>query len=331
MYTVLVTAPYMRRIWMRVQPIFDAFELQALLPPVNERLEEDDLLAYAGQFDAALCGDDRFTARVIEACAPRLKVIAKWGTGVDSIDREAAARFGIPVYNTPNAFSDPVADTVMGFILAFARRIPELDAAMKAGRWEKTLSRALNELTLGVVGVGNIGKAVLRRAKAFGMRLLGNDIRPIEPDFLREVGVEMVPLERLLREADFVSLNCDLNPTSYHLINRERLALMKPTAVLINTARGPVVDEQALIEALEQGRIAGAALDVFEQEPLPEESPLRRFPNVLLSPHNANASPKAWERVHWNTLRLVFRGLGLPENELLAWQARVRLEPDLEP
>ncbi len=330
MPTVLLSAPYMRRIWERVQPVFEAFGVEVLLPPVRERLEEEDLLRYAGRFDGALCGDDRFTARVLEACAPRLRVIAKWGTGVDSIDREAARRLGIAVYNTPGAFTEPVADTVMGFILAFARRIPWLDARVKAGKWEKVQARALHECTLGVIGVGNIGKAVLRRARAFGMRLLGNDIRPVDPAFVREVGVELVPLEELLRRADFVSVNCDLNPSSYHLINRERLALMKPTAVLINTARGPVVDEAALVEALEQGRLAGAALDVFEEEPLPAESPLRRLPNVLLSPHNANASPWAWERVHWNTLGCLWEGLGLSREALEAWRGGYVLEPALE-
>ena len=330
MPTVLLTAPYMLRIWDRVRPIFEAFDVEVIRPRVRERLEEEELLRYAGRFDGALCGDDRFTARVLEASLPRLKVIVKWGTGVDSIDREAARRLGIPVYNTPGAFTEPVADTVLGFILAFARRIPQLDADMKAGRWEKQVSRALNELTLGVVGVGNIGKAVLRRARAFGMALLGNDIRPIDPVFIEEVGVEMVPLEDLLRRADFVSLNCDLNPTSYHLINRERLALMKPTAVLINTARGPVVDEPALIEALEQGRLAGAALDVFEEEPLPEDSPLRRMGNVLLSPHNANASPRAWERVHWNSLKMLWKGLDMDPASLGEWERSWPLEPNLE-
>lgn len=326
MPTVLLSAPYMLRVWKRVRPVFEAFGVQVLLPQVRERLSEDELLAYAGQFDGALCGDDRFTARVLEACAPRLKVIAKWGTGVDSIDREAARRLGIAVYNTPDAFTEPVADTVMGFILAFARRIPWLDARLKAGHWEKTPALALHETTLGVIGVGNIGRAVLRRARAFGMRLLGNDIRPVDPEFVREVGVELVPLEELLRRSDFVSVNCDLNPSSYHLINRERLRMMKPSAVLINTARGSVVDEAALVEALEMGWIAGAALDVFEEEPLPANSPLRRMPNVLLSPHNANASPAAWERVHWSTLRKLWAGLGLDVEALEVWEARLQLE-----
>jgi D-3-phosphoglycerate dehydrogenase len=143
------------------------------------------------------------------------------------------------------------------------------------------------------------------------MRLLGNDIVEIHPDFLLEYGVEMTSLPELLKQADFVSLNCDLNPTSYHLIDREALALMKPEAVLINAARGPVVDEPALVEALQRGSIAGAALDVFEVEPLPSDHPFLSMPQVMLAPHNANSSPAAWERVHRNTLRNLFLGLGI--------------------
>lgn len=322
-YTVLISAPYFLAVLERFRPLLEAYGLKVIAPQVRERLEEADLLTYAGQFDGALCGDDRYTARVLEACLPRLKVISKWGTGIDSIDREAAARLGIQVRNTPNAFTLPVADTVLGYILAFARQLPWMDRALKSGGWEKLPARSLSECTLGVIGVGNIGKAVLRRARAFGMKLLGNDIVPIAPDFIAEYGVEMTTLRDLLERADFVSLNCDLNPTSYHLINAETLGWMKPTAVLINTARGPIVDETALIEALQKGRIAGAALDVFEIEPLPLDSPLRRMENVLLAAHNANASPAAWERVHWNTLRNLFEGLGLPTEDLPAWQARL--------
>jgi D-3-phosphoglycerate dehydrogenase len=200
---------------------------------------------------------------------------------------------------------------VIGYILAFARRLPWMDDAMKAGMWEKLLGRSLCECTLGVVGVGNIGKAVVRRARAFGMKVLGNDIVEIDHVFLAETGVKMTTLDDLLKRADFVSLNCDLNPTSYHLINKKRLRNMKPTAVLIHTARGPVADEAALVIALKEGTIAGAALDVFEVEPLPLDSPLRKMDNVMLAPHNANSSPAAWERVHWNTIRNLLEGLGI--------------------
>jgi D-3-phosphoglycerate dehydrogenase len=206
----------------------------------------------------------------------------------------------------------------MGYILAFARRQYWLDQAVKRGEWQKLAGRSLSECALGVIGVGNIGKAVLRRAKAFGMTLLGNDIREIEPDFVLENQVEMTSREDLLMRADFVSVNCDLNPTSRHLLDREAFQLMKPGAVLINTARGPIVDEQALIEALRKDHIAGAALDVFEEEPLPAGSPLRTFDQVLLAPHNANSSPAAWERVHWNTIRNLLEGLNIPCEDLRA-------------
>ncbi|MEW6240303.1 MAG: phosphoglycerate dehydrogenase, partial [Chloroflexota bacterium] len=266
--------------------------------------------------DGAICGDDRYTARVLEACAPRLRVISKWGTGVDSIDAEACSRLNIRLCRTPNAFTEAVADTVLGYLLAFARRGPWMDREMKNGKWEKLPGRALHECTLGIVGVGNIGKAVTRRARAFGMKVLGNDIIEIDPAFIRESGIEMTNLEHLLSNSDFVSLNCDLNPTSYHLMNADTFALMNPSAVLVNTARGPVVEEQALVAALQTKRIAGAALDVFEFEPLSADHPLLKMDNVLLAPHNANSSPAAWERVHWNTIRNLLDGLGIPHDDL---------------
>jgi D-3-phosphoglycerate dehydrogenase len=234
--------------------------------------------------------------------APRLKVISKWGTGIDSIDSRAAARLGIRVCNTPDAFTDPVADTALGYILCFARRLPWMDRDVRRGLWEKPDAVSLSECTLGVVGVGNIGRAVVRRARAFGMRLLGTDPATVPAAFVEETGLSIVPLDALLAEADFVSLHCDLNPTSFHLIGRDGLALLRPTAYLINTARGTVVDEAALARALGERRIAGAALDVFEAEPLPADSPLRAFDNCLLAPHNANSGRAARARVHESTV-----------------------------
>ncbi len=309
--TILITAPYMLPFMDRFKPILAGYGLELIVPDVAERLEEADLMQYAGQFDGTICGDDRYTQEVLEACAPRLKVISKWGTGIDSIDKAACARLGIQIRNTPNAFTLPVADTVLGYILAFARRQPWMDRDMKAGRWEKILGRSLSECTLGVIGVGNCGKAVLRRAAAFGMELLGNDIVPIAPDFVAEHRIEMTSLEDLLARADFVSVNCDLNPTSVRIINKESLEKMKPTAVVINTARGPLVDENALVAALKGGQISGAALDVFEIEPLPPDSPLLELDSVMLAPHNANSSPAAWERVHQSTIRNLVEALGI--------------------
>jgi len=295
----------------RFLPEFKKHGLDTLIAQVDERLNEDEILSYAGKFDATVCGDDQYTARALKACSPRLKVLSKWGTGIDSFDQEAAKKLGIKIYRTPNAFTLPVADSVLAYMLAFARQHPWIDRAMKTGVWKKIPGRSLSECSLGVIGVGNVGKAVLRRARAFGMQLLGNDIIEIEPDFILENGVKMLPLDELLQHSDFVSVNCDLNPTSRKLINTQSLSLMKNSAVLINTARGPIVEEQALIDALEGGGIAGAALDVFEIEPLPLDSPLRKFDNVFLAPHNANSSPAAWERVHWKTIQNCFHGLGI--------------------
>jgi len=311
MPTVLMTAPYMIPFLERFKPVIEKYGIELIVPDVQERMEEDDLLKFAGQFDGTICGDDRYTPRVIEACVPRLKVISKWGTGVDSISAEACSQFGVKLGRTPNAFTTPVSDTVLGYLLAFARRQPWMDAAMKRGEWQKIPGKTLSECTLGIIGIGNIGKAVTRRAKAFGMKVLGTDIVEIDHVFVSESGIHMTDLDSLLADSDFVSVNCDLNPTSHHLINEKTLGKMKPSAVLINTARGPIVDEKALVAALSSGQIGGAALDVFEFEPLPKDSPLLKMDNVMLAPHNSNSSPTAWERIHWNTIKNLVEGLGM--------------------
>lgn len=311
MKTVLVSAPYMLPHMDRFGPIFHDLGFEWIVPQVNERLTEEEILPYAGQFDGTICGDDRYSSRVIEACLPRLKMISKWGTGIDSIDQEACKKYGVMLGNTTNAFTVPVAESVIGYMLNFARLLPWLDDEMRKGVWNKSIAKTLSECTLGVIGVGNVGKAVLRRARVFGMKLLGNDIVEIAPDFLSEYGVEMTNLEDLMHRADFISVNCTLNPTSFHLINEQTLSLCKPEAVIINTARGPIVNEADLVKALQEQKISGAALDVFEVEPLPVDSPLLKLNNVLLAPHNSNSSPFYWERVHWNTIRNLLIGLGM--------------------
>lgn len=311
MPTVLVSAPYMIAPLERFRSGLEALGLKLLVAAVHERLDEPELLAYAGSFDGTICGDDLYSARVLEACSPRLKVISKWGTGVDSIDMQACQRLGIQLFRTTNAFTTPVADSVLGYALAFARRQPWMDREMKAGKWHKDPGHALSERTLGVIGVGNIGKAVTRRARAFGMRVLGNDVVDIDHVFVSETGIEMTDLQTLLTTCDYVSVNCDLNPGSHHLLDREAFSLMKAGAILINTARGAIVDESALVAALKAGRIGGAALDVFEEEPLPDASLLRGMDNVLLAPHNSNSSPAAWERVHRSTIHNLLQGLGI--------------------
>jgi D-3-phosphoglycerate dehydrogenase len=307
-WKVLITAPYMQPEIERFRVIFTERNIELIIPPVTERLDEAELLNWVGDIDGVICGDDRFTERVLRS-APKLKVVAKWGTGIDSIDQQACRQLGIAVRNTPNAFSEPVADSVLGYMLCFARGLLTMNSAMHRGEWHKAPALALHECTLGIIGVGNVGKAVVRRAAAFGMRILGNDIVDIPADFLSNTGVTMLDKAELLRQADFVSLNCNLNPTSYHIISHAELELMKPSAVLINTARGPLIDEPALVKALQDRQIAGAALDVFENEPLPADSPLRGMAQVLLAPHNSNSSIAAREHVHHNTIRCLLEEL----------------------
>jgi phosphoglycerate dehydrogenase-like enzyme len=307
-WRVLISAPYFLPVVEEFRSRLECAGIEIVAVPVAERLNEAELLEVVATIDGAICGDDQFTERVLRA-APRLKVISKWGTGIDSIDSSVAAELGIRVCNTPNAFTDAVADTTLGYVLSFARQLPRMDWDVRGGLWSKTEMRSLRECTLGVIGVGNIGKAVVRRARAFGAKVVCTD--PVVPDasFIAETEVLVTSLEELLAAADFVSLHCDLNPSSFHLMGRAQFNRMKRSAYVINTARGPIIDEVALVKALREKRIAGAALDVFEVEPLPGESPLRDFPNCLLAPHNANSSSEARRRVHESTIQNLLESL----------------------
>jgi phosphoglycerate dehydrogenase-like enzyme len=305
---VLVSAPYMQQEWEWVAPWFAEYGLEVVLPEVDERLEEAELLELITDVDGVICGDDRFTPRVIDA-AERLQVIVKWGTGIDSIDKVYAESRGIAVKNTLDAFTEPVSDSAVAYMLAFCRKIVESDRILKAGDWTKPGGITLGELTIGIVGLGRIGCRVAEKLRGFGPRLLGTDIREIAQ--AESLGVVMLGLPELLEQSDIVTLHCDLNPTSNRIIGRDALGAMKPSALLVNTARGPLVEEQSLVEALQTGRLAGASLDVFEQEPLPAESPLRSMQKVMLAAHASNASRMYWRRVHGNSFRMLIEALKL--------------------
>ena len=310
---VLVSAPYLLPYIEQYRPLIERHGVEVVVADVKERLEEDALLELVPDVDGVIAGDDRFTRRVLER-APKLKVLSKWGTGIDSFDQDAARELGILVKNVPNAFSEPVADSVLGYILSFARRIVPMDRAMKAGVWEKIPGRALNESTVGVIGIGNVGKAVVRRLQGFGCRVLGNDVRVLADEETEGLRLEMVTLEALLEASDFVSVNCDLNPTSRHLMSSDQFARMKDSSYLVNCARGPIIDQPALIRALESEQIAGVAMDVFEHEPVEADSPLLRMDNALLAPHNSNSSAIAWRRTHVAAIRNALTGMGVSLN-----------------
>jgi len=226
----------------------------------------------------------RVTKEIIDA-GKQLKVIARAGVGLDNIDVKAAEARGIKVLNAPEAPTVAVAELVLAHMLAWARHLLPADSGMKAGRWEKAqlMGSELRGKTLGIVGTGRIGRAIGYRAKAFSMNLLAYDTGQ-SPEFAEQTGAKYVDLDTLLRESDFVTLHVPLIPGTKHMISKRELELMKPTAVLINTSRGGVVDEGALAEALRTGKITGACLDVYEREP-PRDSPLLKLPNVVLTPH----------------------------------------------
>ena len=302
---ILVTPPYFRYVLPRYLPLFSSLGIEVENPDVVQQMTESELLDLIDRYDGVIAGDDEFTAAVLEKGARHsLKVIAKWGVGVNAIDLEAANRLGIAVRYSPGALSDAVADVVWGYILTLARGLHLSDRMVRDGNWEKIPGFLLRGRKLGVIGVGNIGRQVALRAIPFGMDLLGYDIKKIDTGFLPDPDrMRIVHKTALLENSDFVVLSCDLNPTSYHLISRQELSKMKKDAYLINVARGPIVDEKSLVEALENGEIAGAALDVYEQEPLPQGSRLRKLPNTLLNSHNAFNADKATEFVHENTVK----------------------------
>ncbi len=252
---------------------------------------EDEMIEILKGIDGAIVSIDPFTPKVL-AAVPQLKVIARTGVGYDAINVPAASENQIAVCITPGANNRAVADFAFALILASARRLMENLTVVPQGGWKRYQGKDLPGSTLGIVGLGSIGREVAKRAQGFDMRVLAYDVFQDE-SFAAQHQVTYVPLEQLLRESDYITLHCFLDDSTRHLINAERLALMKPTAYLINTSRGPVVDEEALYQALKEKKIAGAALDVFEREPLAADSPLRQLDNVYLAPHAAGQSDGA--------------------------------------
>jgi len=250
---------------------------------------EAELLERVGDIDVLISGTEPVTERVLQA-APRLKVISKHGVGYENIDLEAARRHHVPVALAQGAISDAVADMAMALLLSLARRIPESDRAVKAGRWPKMVGLELRGRTLGIVGLGQIGKGLARRARGFGMQVTAYDPFPDER-FARSWGVRMLELDELLASADAVSLHVPVTPETRHLFDRNRLGHMKQGALLINTARGELVDETALADALRSGRLAGAASDVFVTEP-PGANPLLELDNFVATPHSAGQTDR---------------------------------------
>lgn len=275
---------------LRGEPAFGRAALQMLDGFLWEWLPEglrEITAEHAATYDALYVNSPRVPAAAVGRADLRLRLVSRHGVGYDSVDVAAMTRAGVLVATTPNAVPRPVATTALTFILALAHRLPAKDRITRAGRWDERLEHmgvGLTGRTLGVVGAGGIGKEILRMAKVFDLKLLAADPYA-EPLELEYIGATLVPLHELLARADFVVIACLLNEETRGLIGARELALMKPGAFLVNVARGPVIDEKALYEVLAAHRIAGAGLDVFEEEPTPAANPILALDNVIVSPH----------------------------------------------
>jgi D-3-phosphoglycerate dehydrogenase len=277
-----------------VDRLLRAEGFQTVHSPVDPYRTPLELAAELVGVDAVIAGSDAFTREVL-AGADRLRVIARTGVGYDGIDVPAATERGIAVCNVPGVNRESVAELAIAFMLMLARHIPANTADVRAGGWARFAGRELGGATLGVVGLGAIGKSVAAIARSFGMRLLAYDPF-LDEEYAAEHGIQPASLPEVLAASDFVTLHLLLNESTHHLIDAAALASMKPTASLINTSRGAIIDEAALIDALASGRLAGAGLDVVEHEPLHADSPLRLLDNVILTAHIGGSTAEARAR-----------------------------------
>jgi glyoxylate reductase len=287
----------------------DATIWKGELPP-----SRSELLENVKDVEGILCLlTDKIDAEVMSS-APRLKVISNLAVGFDNIDLNEAKRRGIQVGNTPGVLTETTADFAFALMMASARRVVEGDRSVRAGLWKTwgpmiLLGQDVFGSTLGIIGMGRIGMALARRARGFNMKVIYYDIYRQDEKSERELGVEYVTLEKLLSTSDFISIHTNLTKETFHLIGREELEMMKPNCVLINTARGPIVDSMALYDALREKKIFGAALDVTDPEPLPIDHPLLTLENCIITPHIASASFKTREKMAEIAVRNLLAGL----------------------
>lgn len=305
---VLITCRQMQNCIDEFLPRLNEHQIELVLPESVQQMSEQDLIEIIGSFDGMIAGDDPLSARVLDH-AQRMRIIAKWGVGVDGIDLGAARALGIAVVNTPGVFGGEVADIALGYVVMLARQLHRIDASVKAGGWFKHEGRSLADKVLGVAGFGSVGQAVGARGAGFGMRVVAHDVADAASAAAEAMGVEMLGRDELFRQSDCLVLCSPLTPDTRHMVKERTLALMRAGSFLVNVGRGPLVDEVALVQALESGQVAAAALDVFEEEPLPATSSLRRFEQCVFGSHNASNTREGVLRASAQAVENLLQGL----------------------
>lgn len=314
MPVALITCLHLQRDFDRYRAEFERHGVEAVLPEVaGQRLNASQMAAVIDGVDAAIAGDDVIDAMVLErGSASELKAVIKWGVGTDGIDKAAARRLGIPVYNTPGMFGGEVADLALSHLLLLARQTHVMHGAVLDGRWQQVQGRSLGGLRAGVIGLGTIGSAIARRLSGFGMDVAGYDVREVPEQEHGVRGLQQLPLDQLLSRSDVLFVACQLTPDNHHLLSHDAFEAMPTGSLVINVSRGPLVDEVALVGALRSGKVAGAGLDVFEEEPLPADSPLRAFADrCTFSTHNGSNTAEAVSRTNDRVTEILFEILGL--------------------
>ena len=287
LYRVLVTCPPMLGMIEAFYGNAEQLGIELVPAQVTQTLSEDELSQLLPLYDGWIIGDDPATRRVFEAGqAGKLRAAVKWGIGVDNVDFEACKDLGIPIINTPGMFGAEVSDIAVGYVIALARHTFEIDRGVKAGGWPKPRGISLADKTVALIGFGDIGRNTAKRLLAADMKIIAYD--PFADPSTVDDSVQLATWPERLEEADFLVVNCALTRSSFHLVDAEALARIKPGVRIVNVGRGPVIDEQALIEALATGHVFSAALDVFEEEPLAADSPLRSHERCVFGSHNAS-------------------------------------------
>ncbi|MFP5081167.1 phosphoglycerate dehydrogenase [Pedobacter sp. JCM 36344] len=308
---VLVTCPPMLKAIDQLKYIFEERNIELVTPEVIQVLTEEELIQLVPTVDAWIIGDDPATEKVFTAGkAGKLRAAVKWGVGIDNVDFKACEKLGIPIENTPRMFGNEVADMAMAYFTGLLRDSYKVDREVRAGNWIKPPGMSSTDKTVALIGLGDIGLGVARRLKGFDVKINAYD--PFSKLSATEAGVDQIILfPEFLGDADFVIVTCALTPSSYHMINADAIEMMKDGVKLINVARGPLIDEPALIAALKTGKVSAAGLDVFEVEPLSLDSELRRFEQCIFGTHNGSNTKEAVLRASYKAIDILFGFLGI--------------------